>query len=397
MTRRPLTIGLLWHSADSANLGVGALTASQIAILSELPELAGRELRFVVMGPDAPAAFGGGDPRIEAVGVRDRDMPKPWGTLWRAVRRCDVVLDIGAGDSFTDLYGARRFARILAAKFVVIGLGRPLVLSPQTVGPFSAGWARRLARLALRGTRQVWTRDAASTAFLREMGHRGEVHEATDVALRLPADPPAPAPRAGGAPRAGLNVSGLLFNGGYSSADMFRLACDYPDLVRRAIARLQALGAQVHLLAHVNSGRIQVEDDHRVCAALAEEFPGAVLAPRFSTPSQAKGYIAGLDFFAGARMHACIAAFSSGVPVVPMAYSRKFAGLFGTLGYDRTADCRSEGAEEVLAKLEAGFRDRARLAGEVAAAGAEGEARLSAYAAGLGALLASLPVRQAPA
>ena len=28
-------------------------------------------------------------------------------------------------------------------------------------------------------------------------------------------------------------------------------------------------------------------------------------------------------------MHACIGAFSAGVPVIPIAYSRKFIGLFG--------------------------------------------------------------------
>ena len=48
-------------------------------------------------------------------------------------------------------------------------------------------------------------------------------------------------------------------------------------------------------------------------SGLGYAIPGTVLAPRFSTPSEAKTYIAGLDFFMGARMHACIAAFSSGV------------------------------------------------------------------------------------
>ena len=99
------------------------------------------------------------------------------------------------------------------------------------------------------------------------------------------------------------------------------------------------------------------EDDYRASATLAEAFPGTVLAPAFQSPSEAKSYIAALDFFMGARMHACIAAFSSGVPVMPMAYSRKFEGLFGTIGYDRTVDCTSETAEAIEEKIRAAWAD----------------------------------------
>jgi polysaccharide pyruvyl transferase WcaK-like protein len=48
---------------------------------------------------------------------------------------------------------------------------------------------------------------------------------------------------------------------------------------------------------------------------------------------EAKSYISGMDLFIGARMHATIAAISSGVPVIPFSYSRKFEGLFSSLGY----------------------------------------------------------------
>src|SRR5690606_38493929 len=149
---------------------------------------------------------------------------------------------------------------------------------------------------------------------------------------------------AGGPVRVGLNVSGLLMAGGYDRGNMFGLRMDYPALVREIVGRFRAHpdGCELHLVAHViphgtdaGEALAGLEDDHRAARALAAEFPGVVVAPAFRTPSEAKSYIAGLDFFMGARMHSCIAAFSAGVPVVPMAYSRKFAGLFGSLGYDR--------------------------------------------------------------
>ncbi len=78
-------------------------------------------------------------------------------------------------------------------------------------------------------------------------------------------------------------------------------------------------------------------------------------------------------------MHACIAAFSSGVPVLPMAYSRKFAGLFGTLGYGACADCKADSEEEILAKLKTAFETRNDLRVEAATAFAAGLCRLRVY------------------
>ena len=60
------------------------------------------------------------------------------------------------------------------------------------------------------------------------MGITGEIIEASDVALRLPYDPP-PARPEGGAVRVGINVSGLLMSGGYTRDNMFGLQMDYPQ------------------------------------------------------------------------------------------------------------------------------------------------------------------------
>ena len=53
----------------------------------------------------------------------------------------------------------------------------------------------------------------------------------------------------------------------------------------------------------------------------------------YDSPMEAKGVIAQMDVFIGARMHATIAAFSSGVATIPFSYSRKFEGLYHDLGY----------------------------------------------------------------
>ncbi|MAU53322.1 MAG: polysaccharide pyruvyl transferase [Roseovarius sp.] len=387
-----LKIALIFHSASNDNLGVGALSVSEVAILRRIAGARGLSLAITVIDSIAerPPYVTGEDITIRPT----RPLRKPR-DFFRAVRAADLVIDIGGGDSFADIYGPRRLAQMLLMKYLTHLARRPLVLAPQTFGPFRHGLSTRLARQTIRRCAIITTRDSLSTACLREMGITGEIIEASDVALRLPYDPPSERPE-GGAVRVGINVSGLLMSGGYTRNNMFGLRMDYPQLIRDLLRRFtdHPDGCEIHLVPHVISwAGGGVEDDHAASLALREEFPSVTVAPAFTSPSEAKSYIAGLDFFMGARMHACIAAFSSGVPVVPMAYSRKFAGLFGSLGYDETVDCTSLSAEEILARIFDAYGRRADLARTQKAALATGLEKLARYEAALGDLMEQLALR----
>lgn len=387
-----VTVALLGHSTNSDNLGVGALTVSDVAILRDLAAARGMDLtiRIIDYHDPRPAYVTGED--LEILRVSGRDMIN--GRVWRALSGADLVIDIGAGDSFADIYGWKRLSKMMLMVYQAHASGTPVVLAPQTMGPFRAGWARWLVTPHLNRCRGVFTRDTLSTEALRAMGYAGEIGEASDVALRLPYTPPAPRPD-GGPVKVGINVSGLLMSGGYTGKNELGIAVDYPALIRSIIEAFRARNEaiELHLVPHVISDIQPVEDDHRASAPLAEAYPGTVLAPRFDTPSEAKSYIAGLDFFMGARMHATIAAFSSGVPVVPMAYSRKFRGLFGSIGYDHVVDCTSDPADRILATIMDAFDNRDALEADRAAALARGREKLGLYEERLGALLDDLSAR----
>jgi polysaccharide pyruvyl transferase WcaK-like protein len=177
---------------------------------------------------------------------------------------------------------------------------------------------------------------------------------------------------------------------------MFSLKMEYGEMIRTLIARLKAHpeAPKIFLVPHVFASQdtesIGVEDDREAALTLQNEDPDLTVAPQFESPQAAKSYIAGLDFFAGARMHACIAAFSSGVPVIPMAYSRKFAGLFGSLGYDRTVDCTQEDSASIVEKVITGFEARQTLLKEQRPALALGLEKLAGYERALEDLIADL-------
>ena len=51
-------------------------------------------------------------------------------------------------------------------------------------------------------------------------------------------------------------------------------------------------------------------------------------------------------------MHATIGAVSCGIPTLPLAYSRKFKGVYNSIQYPHTLDLKSNTQDEILLKLE---------------------------------------------
>ena len=170
----------------------------------------------------------------------------------------------------------------------------------------------------------------------------------------------------------GLNISALLWHGGYTQDNQFGLKGDYQKAVRGIIDYFLSLpNVKLHLIPHVVGSERHIENDYAVSFDLQQESgnPNLILSPLFLSPVDAKSYISGMDFFMGARMHSTIAAFSSGVPVVPMAYSRKFNGLFiDTLGYNHMVDLKVDSEEEVLNKVKALYESRNGLKEEISSA-----------------------------
>lgn len=386
-----LRIGFAWQTLTSENLGVCALAEAHLHIARQAAARAGRTVSAIEFCPTGPSRA-----LAEAQGCEIAD-PLSLRRMLRGDSRyaaqmaaCDAVLDIGAGDSLSDIYGFKHFAFLALSKWLALRAGVPLVLAPQTMGPFQGRLARRMVAYLLRRATRVFARDGLSMAWLREQGLDARAEEVIDVAFRLPYS--ARATPDDGAVHVGLNVSGLLYNGGYTRNNQFDLKADYRALIDRLVADWSARpGLVLHLVGHVNSQQLPVEDDYAVCQALADRSPGVRLAPRFASPGEAKSYISGLHFFSGARMHACIAAFSSGVPVLPMAYSRKFNGLFGSLGYPHLVDLKADDTDSARDRLEQGLAGREALATEVAAGNALAQRKLQRYEDYLAELFGSLP------
>jgi polysaccharide pyruvyl transferase WcaK-like protein len=397
---------LMGAPLDTGNMGVTALGTSLIhLVLGEVPEA---EISFfLIRKSPEPYCVTLGDRSVEIPVINCRLAPKVRpgehviGLLllaaayrmvplnWfrkkllngnqrlKAIAEADFVGDIRGGDSFSDIYGLDEMIIGSLPSAIALLLGKDLVLLPQTYGPYKNWAARRLAGILLRKAKIILSRDEAGLRVVKELlggnGSAGRLHFCPDVAFSLDPRQAVPlsfrpdTPLDRSVPIVGLNVSGLLYNGGFTRKNMFGLAFEYRDFVHRlAGTMLSETEASLLLVPHTFAPGGNVESDPAACEELFRDldsrYPGRVhMVAREYGASEIKGIIGLCDFFVGSRMHACIGALSQGIPTVGVAYSRKFAGLFESVGAGHmVVDARNVEEGRAVETILAAFHRRAQ-------------------------------------
>lgn len=275
-------------------------------------------------------------------------------------KNADFILDLGQGDSFADIYGTYRFGQIDLIHEIARKLKKPYCILPQTIGPFKSETIKSKAHETIAYADLCMARDRQSFDYVvTNVPTQTTIKEYIDVAFFMPYNI---IEQDKNSIHVGLNISALMWNGGYTKNNQFGLKDDYKQTVKSVIEYFLSLpNIKIHLVPHVVGAERGVENDYEVSYELWREYnnPRLVLAPFALGPIEIKSYISGLDFFMGARMHATIGAFSSGVPVVPMAYSRKFNGLFeDTLDYHYMTDLKIQSKDEILGTIKGAFNKR---------------------------------------
>ena len=257
--------------------------------------------------------------------VPDRDI--------RTFREADLVIDL-SGDMLTDDYGPHVAYSHFLPLVMALLCKTPIAIVAQSIGPF--GFSRPMAKAVLSRAAIVTIRDPVTRGYLDALGV--EVTEMTaDLAFRLAPATPEEVGRAvpqqdwpnGGV--LGVSVSGLAAahfaktNPAFGSRTYAEVMADALDEV---VSR-HALG--IVFFPHV-TGPGPEKDDRRIAAEI-----GALMTADSTrveadlAPADLKALIGRTRIFLGARMHANIAALSSNVPTVAMAYSHKTHGIMELL------------------------------------------------------------------
>lgn len=336
-----MKIGLMGFEFKSANKGCEALVYSFLPLLAKtlnendvVYNFSGTELGNIPQYFDKI--------KFENVQPKFKDMKC---TYIRKLKQCDIVFDVTMGDSFSDIYSETYYHNLIRHKKLAELLVQRYVLLPQTYGPFSNKKAENAAKTVLSKAYKVYCRDSISQELLEKYGITGSILT-SDMAFRLPYEKnmfQLPSNE-----KIGLNISGLLFKGGFHSDNQFGLSLNYRELIDKILKTLSPQ-KEVHLIPHVIDLKDDAyDDDYKICKLIHEKYPDTILAPAFETPIEAKSYISNMDVFIGSRMHSTIASFSAGVVTIPISYSRKFEGLFNSLNYPYVINARAESTDSAF-------------------------------------------------
>lgn len=357
------TIGIMGALICNENMGCVALSYSLLLLLEKIRKECGFDFRYIVFEDafdiekynklaqcihtseknlcQTPIAdFNNNNWKVIAKGLFKRAKMK------QMIKKCDVVIDITRGDSFTDLYGNARFLRLTKIKEIVEDLGIPLILAPQTYGPFQDERNKNYARKIIEAANFVMSRDKASAVYLKSFCNK-EVFVTTDLAFGLPYTKKAK--KRNGLIKVGINPSGLLSAKKSEGTSLNNeLSVDYDQYINELLDYLEKSGNyEIHLIPHVGQDAVQYFKSGR---------KNIIAHSAFETPIEAKNCISQMDIFIGSRMHATIGALSSGVVTIPVAYSRKFSGLFESIGYMHTIDIctlnNNSALQETIYKIE---------------------------------------------
>lgn len=405
-------IGLLGASFDTGNLGVSALAESSIkCILARWADA-----RVTLLGSSREEGehhlpLAGRDVVLRKMPVRfckNVLLPEHFCTLalcavlwrllplrfvrgglsrrnrhFRSLLETDCFIDISGGDSFSDIYGMRRLVLGFLIRSLPLMLRKDFILFPQTYGPFKRSISKRMARTILRRAKRIYSRDQAGLEYARSLLGSGvseaRLRFAPDVAFLLDAREPRAAEiealrrfRSERPVLVGLNVSGLLYYGGYTDRNEFGLKANYREVIDgvvESLLRMQEIA--IVLVPHViprGDFRGSKENDLHACLdvrdRLAKRHPDRLFVAEGDYDQAQIKYVIGLcHFVIGTRMHSCIAALSQCIPAIGLAYSKKFRGVFETVGVeDLVLDLRSAGVAEIAQAVEEIFASRDAVA-----------------------------------
>lgn len=346
----PKRVLILWADSASTNLGVQALAeGSKHLVLSAFPD---SEVSYLSYSTEIDKRLRPGAKNLlfASIGLNRR--------LSKWLAKFDLVVDTGAGDSFSDIYGARRLIEMSALRLLVRRAKVSFVMGPQTIGPFNSMFGRLMARLSVRGAAAVLARDSAG--FSNSAGvYKGPIFQTCDVAFLIPPNPVVE--------RSGVlfNVSGLLWNDNPHVDFQF-----YRRQVEEFAKKAVDSGLKVTLLTHVLEST-NSDSDSIAVKELQAILGGTIDCYEPTDLHEVRSMIAQSEVVVASRMHASLNALSQGIPTVSWGYSDKFRPLLADLEWSLFHDLRESDSSTAESTIEwirdlsvaADSADRARRIG----------------------------------
>lgn len=294
---RMLNVGIMGALISNENMGCVALTYSLIQMLENISKNVEIKFSYRVFEFDySKEKYAELQKNLNIDSNRIRFVPvgfcylENWKLMIKSAKvnavmlselhKCDLVIDLTQGDSFTDIYGTERFYRLTSIKEITEKMGIPLILGPQTYGPFINDRVKKKAGKVIKRAQRVISRDEKSRDYLKSFIDC-DVEVTTDLAFALPYKESLH--RTENKIRVGINPSGLLFSDKTEKTKlMTSLKTDYDLYIQEVIKKVSSNSMfEVHLIPHVGNDAVEK----------FKNFPNVICYSAFSNPIEAKSLI----------------------------------------------------------------------------------------------------------
>lgn len=247
---------------------------------------------------------------VKIMNSEEYALKKMYSEMKAQAQDCDICISIG-GDTYCygDNHGIQVFTRELKKS------GKKVVLWGASIGEEDLDDNKLLS---LEDFDAIFTRESLTYELLKKKNVNKKIFLNPDPAFCMERDDVNPIEGFSKENTLGLNVSPLVE--GYNP-EITKITVDFIKYI------IENTALKILLIPHV------VEDgnnDYEYMMKFYEQFreTGRIdILPSDLNAKQYKGYIANTRFFIGARTHATIAAYSSGVPTAVLGYSVKSRGL----------------------------------------------------------------------
>jgi len=271
-----------------------------------------------------------------------RPKPSLQPELLEDLKRSDILLSIG-GDNYSLDYGLASLYYFVGVAEAAMSMGKPAVLWGASVGPFSKQpiAERRMAE-HLRKLTLVTVRESRSVEYLKGIGVSENVVPVIDSAFAMTPeaiDTSAWWPKKPGDGVLGLNIGALIDDMRREKGNTNGAVGAAADFVRQVLAETKLSVLLVPHVAPLSGAKWNNDEvfNDNLLLALGGAQPRLSSVPSGLNAAQLKHIISNCRFLIAGRTHATVAAFSTGVPTVSIAYSVKAKGinrdLFGHEGY----------------------------------------------------------------
>lgn len=250
---------------------------------------------------------------------------KPENKFLRVFYESDLIIDI-SGDAFGDYYHLLNMLSIGWRQLLILLFKKPLVLFPQSMGPFTNFTSKLIAKMVLNYSKIILIREKISLVYIKKFINRSNnIFFCLDAAFYLKISTEKTIydnffeKDMRDFPIIGIAASQLI-----SSEKYIKIFSNFSNhLINIYNHNIVLIPHVIDTIKNINDDRIVLKkiyqniDNKEKCLLIERDLDAPVL----------KNLIGKCDIFIGSRMHSNIASISSNVPTIAISYSHKYSAI----------------------------------------------------------------------